>query len=309
MRADLTLIPTSRVPGCGSGHSAVRPRYGDPVRPTSPRPAPAYLTDSVPARRGHPLGFAHRGAAVDRENSLAAFVDAHAAGFTYLELDVRTTADGELVVFHDDTLDRVSTGRGRLHDHTWERLADVTVGGEPLLRFTELLTALPEARLNVDLKDRASAPALARILAEHGAWDRVLVASFHDSRRRLFRRALARLGHPERAYGPERVATSGGAAAIAALVTLGPLGLTRWLRRCALDVDCVQVPVRHGRVPVATADFVRRCHAAGLPVHVWVVDEPAEIERLLDLGVDGIMTDRADVLAEVYARRGLWPQR
>ena len=126
------------------------------MRPTSPRPAPAYLTDSVPARRGHPLGFAHRGAAVDRENSLAAFVDAHAAGFTYLELDVRTTADGELVVFHDETLDRVSTGRGRLRDHTWERLADVTVGGEPLLRFTELLTALPEARLNVDLKDRAA---------------------------------------------------------------------------------------------------------------------------------------------------------
>nr|WP_261376997.1 glycerophosphodiester phosphodiesterase family protein [Micrococcus luteus] len=99
------------------------------MRPTSPRPAPAYLTDSVPARRGHPLGFAHRGAAVDRENSLAAFVDAHAAGFTYLELDVRTTADGELVVFHDEALDRVSTGRGRLRDHTWERLADVTVGG------------------------------------------------------------------------------------------------------------------------------------------------------------------------------------
>ena len=92
-------------------------------------------------------------------------------------------------------------------------------------------------------------------------------------------------------------------------MTLGPLGLTRWLRRYALDVDCVQVPVRHGRVPVVRPAFVRRCHAAGLPVHVWVVDEPAEIERLLDLGVDGIMTDRADVLAEVYARRGLWPQR
>ena len=71
----------------------------------------------------------------------------------------------------------------------------------------------------------------------------------------------------------------------------------------------MQVPVRHGRVPVATTDFVRRCHAAGLPVHVWVVDEPAEIERLLDLGVDGVMTDRVDVLAEVYARRGFWPQR
>ena len=99
------------------------------------------------------------------------------------------------------------------------------------------------------------------------------------------------------------------AAAIAALVALGPLGLTSWLRRHALDIDCVQVPVRHGRVRVVTADFVRRCHAAGLPVHVWVIDEPDEMHRLLDLGVDGIMTDRADVLADVFTTRGIWPQR
>ncbi|XNZ01596.1 glycerophosphodiester phosphodiesterase [Micrococcus luteus] len=265
------------------------------------------MTDSRPARRGWPLGFAHRGADVRRENTLAAFRAAYEAGFAYLELDVRTTADGELVVFHDDTLDRVSTGRGRLRDHTWERLADVTVGGEPLLRFTELLTALPEARLNVDLKDRASAPALARILAEHRAWDRVLVASFHDSRRRVLRTALAELGHLERAAGPARVATSGGAAAVAALVVLGPLGLTRAVRRL-LDVDCVQVPLRQGPVPVVRPAFVRRAQAAGLAVHVWVVDDPGEMDRLLDMGVDGIMTDRADVLAEVYSRRGFWPQ-
>ena len=95
----------------------------------------------------------------------------------------------------------------------------------------------------------------------------------------------------------------------AAQVLLGPLGMTGWLRRHALEIDCVQVPIRHGRIRVVTADFVRRCHAAGLPVHVGVVDEAEEIERLLDLGVDGVMTDRADVLAEVYARRGFWPQR
>lgn len=277
-------------------------------RPT-PRPAPAYLADSLPGRAGRPLGFAHRGAGNERENSLAAFQSACDAGFAYLELDVRTTKDGVLVVFHDETLDRVTTGRGRISDVTWEQLHSVTVGGEPLLRFADLLTALPEARLNVDLKDRAAAPAMAHLLAEHEAWDRVLVASFHDSRRRLFRRSLTALGHAERAHGPHRIATSGGAAAIAALVLLGPLGLTGWLRRHALDIDCVQVPIRHGRIPVVTADFVRRCHAAGLPVHVWVVDEAEEIERLLDLGVDGVMTDRADVLAEVFTRRGLWPQR
>ena len=273
------------------------------------RPAPAYLADSVPARRGLPLAFAHRGADVGRENSLAAFRAAHEAGFAYLELDVRTTSDGELVVFHDETLERVTTGRGRLQEHTWHGLTEVHVGGEPLLRFADLLAALPEARLNVDLKDRAAAPAMARLLAEHEAWERVLVASFHDSRRRAFRRALAALGHEDRAFGPGRVATSGGAAAIAALVALGPVGLTRWLARHALDVDCVQVPVRHGRVRVVTADFVRRCHAAGLPVHVWVIDEPDEMHRLLDLGVDGIMTDRADVLADVFTTRGIWPQR
>lgn len=274
----------------------------------SSRPAPAYLADSAPARRGWPLGFAHRGADSARENTLAAFRAAWEAGFAYLELDVRTTADGELVVFHDEALDRVATAAGPLAALAWADLADVRVGGEPLLRFADLLAALPDARFNVDLKDRGAASAMAALLTEHRAWDRVLVASFHDARRRAFRRALAEAGHADRAHGPRRVATSGGLAAVAALVVLGPLGLTGWLRRHALEVDCVQVPVRRGRVPVVTEAFVRRCHAADLPVHVWVVDDPVEMERLLDLGVDGIMTDRADVLAEVFTRRGIWPQ-
>ena len=278
------------------------------VSAASSRPAPAYLADSLPARRGWPLGFAHRGADTGRENTLAAFRAAWEAGFTYLELDVRTTADGVLVVFHDETLDRVSTAVGAFSALTWEELDAHTVGGEPLLRFADLLAALPEAWFNVDLKDRDAAPAMAALLAEHAAWDRVLVASFHDARRRAFRRALADLGHPERAAGPRRVATSGGAAAIAALVLLGPLGMTGWLRRHALEIDCVQVPQRQGPVRVMTPGFVRRCHAAGLAVHVWMVDDAAEMERLLDLGVDGIMTDRADVLAEVFTRRGIWPQ-
>lgn len=272
------------------------------------RPAPAYLADSLPGRRGWPLGFAHRGADTGRENSLAAFRAAWEAGFAYLELDVRTTADGVLVVFHDDTLARVTGGAGRLAERTWAQLDAERVGGEPLLRFADLLTALPETRFNVDLKDDAGARPLAALLTEHRAWDRVLVASFHDARRRAFRRALAEAGHADRAHGPRRVATSGGAAAVAALVLLGPLGLTRWLIRHALDVDCVQVPLRQGPVPVVTPAFVRRCHAAGLAVHVWVVDEAAEVERLLEMGADGVMTDRADVLAEVYARRGIWPQ-
>ena len=266
-----------------------------------------YLTESVPGRHGWPLAFAHRGADNARENTLAAFRAAVERGYAYLELDVRTSADGELVVFHDETLDRTTTGTGPLSERTWAELSELLVvqdedgsrvgGGEPLLRFEDLLTAWPDVHLNVDLKDDAAAPVIAELLARHGAWDRVLVASFHDSRRRHFTRAAGR-----------RVAMSGGAAAIAAMVLAAPVGLAHWVGRRLAHIDCVQVPVRQGPIPIVTPRFVARCHEAGLQVHVWVVDEPAEMERLLEMGVDGLMTDDVDALARVMECRGFWPQ-
>ncbi|HEY4615851.1 MAG TPA: glycerophosphodiester phosphodiesterase family protein, partial [Citricoccus sp.] len=132
----------------------------------------------------------------------------------------------------------------------------------------------------------------------HQAWDRVLVASFHDSRRRRFTRAAGR-----------RVTMSGGALATGALVAVAPLGLARFVARTLAHVECVQVPVRYGPVTVVTPRFVERCQAAGLQVHVWVVDDPAEMERLLALGVDGLMTDDVEALASVLEARGFWPQR
>lgn len=270
----------------------------------SRRTRPPYLTDSPPARNGWPVGFAHRGADVHRENTLAAYEAAVDAGFGHLELDVQTTADGVLVCFHDDTLDRVTTGSGRVADHTWAELQDVRTGGEPLVLFEDLLRRWDDVRLNVDLKGRDSTEEMVRLVAAHDAWDRVLFASFDDTRRRHVRSVLRRTGH-----GGRRVAFSAGEKAIAALVLLGPVGLARALARWAMDIDCLQVPVSHKGIPVVTPGFVRRAHAAGLAVHVWVIDEPDEMERLLDMGVDGIMTDRADVLAEVFTRRGIWPQR
>ncbi|MDI3329848.1 MAG: glycerophosphodiester phosphodiesterase [Micrococcus sp.] len=324
---------------------------------------PPYLKDSLPGRRGWPLAFAHRGADTARENTLAAFRAAVDRGYGYLELDVRTTRDGVLMVFHDEVLDRVTTGTGRISDHTWEELtrvrvidpalagrgghregplaeaeaeaeaeagagarartgtaaeatgsgtagrarpgADAAVGtalgtyeGEHLLRFEDLLTEWDDVHLNVDLKDEAAAEAIAPIVARHDAWDRVLVASFHDSRRRKFTRAAGR-----------RVAMSGGALAIGALVLAAPLGLTRFVARRLAHIQCVQVPVRQGPVTVVTPRFVSRCQTAGLQVHVWVVDDPAEMERLLALGVDGLMTDDVEALASVMEARGFWPQR
>ena len=267
-----------------------------------------YLLNSRPGAPGtvdlhhSPLAFVHRGGDPARENTMAAFEDAVAMGYRYMEIDVRTSSDGVLVVFHDESLDRITDGAGRLSEKTWEELSALRLraSGEPLLRFEELLTRWEDVHLNVDLKDEASVEEFARLVEAHGAHDRVLAASFNDARRHRVRRALSR-----------RTAASGGWVVTALIVLLGPLGLMRRSGRRAAEIDCLQVPISQGRIRVVTPGFIRRCHQAGLQVHVWVVDEPAEMHRLLDMGVDGLMTDDAAALAKVMTERdgAVWPQR
>lgn len=276
---------------------------------------PSYFVDSVPGRNHWPIAFAHRGADTTRENTLAAFSHAVETGFGYLELDVRTAADGTLVVFHDNSLDRVSTGTGKISEHTWDTLQHVHVGNpadptqltEPLVRFEDLLTALPETRFNVDLKDADSAAVISRILYRHNAWNRVLIASFQDTHRKdLLHRARRLTG------STSNIATSAGISAIGPLVFSGPLGLFRPVSkfvRTRTPFHAVQVPLRQGRIPVATQTFINRCHAAGIHVHIWVIDDPEQMEQVLDMGADGIMTDQAQTLADVFSARGQWPQR
>jgi len=261
-----------------------------------------YLSNSFGAPAGSepwPLAFAHRGFSPEGlENSMAAFHAAVELGFGYVETDVRASADGELMVFHDETLDRVTDGTGRLSRHTAAQLRQIRIGGvEPIPRLKDVLTRWPDLKLNVDVKDAAGGPVLARLIEEHKAHDRILVTSFSDRRRLAAYRGLTL-----------PAASSGGVTSLAALVGLGRVGLTRAVGRAA-RMNAVQVPVRYGRIAVVTPGFVRRCHAAGLKVHVWTINERAEMERLLDLGVDGIMSDRADILAQVMDERGFWPQR
>ncbi|MCH8560982.1 glycerophosphodiester phosphodiesterase family protein [Nesterenkonia sp. DZ6] len=264
----------------------------------------AYLLNSRPGPLHHrPLAFAHRGADPRRENTMGAFRHAVELGYRYLEIDVRTAADGTLVVFHDEELDRVTTGSGPLGEKTWAELAELRVGAgeeftEPLVRFEELLDAWDDVHLNVDLKDSAAVTEFARLVDLHQAHDRVLSASFNDARRHRVRRRLTR-----------PVAASGGWAATALIVLMGPLGLMGRLGGRIAEIDCVQVPVSQGRLRVVTPRFVQRCHQAGLQVHVWVVDDPAQMHELLDMGVDGLMTDDAEALAEVMRERSVWPQR
>ena len=242
-----------------------------------------------------PLAFAHRGGAADGdENTVEAFERAVKLGYRYVETDVHATADGVAVVFHDSTLDRVTGQAGRISDLTWSDLQSVRIAGAALVpRLDEVLAAWPEIRFNIDIKaDPGVAPTVDTILRSDAA-DRVLLASFSD-RRLAAVRALA---------GPA-IATSMGSRSVTRLRLASLIGAPL---RLPSSVAAVQVPPRLGRITVVDRRFLALAHRLGLQVHVWTIDDPTEMTRLLDLGVDGIMTDRLTVLRDVYRARGLWP--
>ena len=245
-----------------------------------------------------PMALAHRGFSLaGLENTLTAFRAAWDLGFTHLETDVHATADGVLVAFHDDTMDRVTDRTGAIAASAWAEVQRARIGGsERILRFDELAEEFPDACLNVDVKTAAAIGPLAAAIERMGLHDRVLVASFSDARRRA---VLARLSR--------RAASSAGMRTTALLAFGGPAFPPGLLRHELRDVDCFQVPENRGRVRVATPRFLARAHALGRQVHVWTVNDRADMERLLDLGIDGLVSDRADLLRAVLERRGAWP--
>ncbi|MBD0692420.1 glycerophosphodiester phosphodiesterase [Streptomyces sp. CBMA123] len=244
-----------------------------------------------------PLAFAHRGGELGHpENSLAAFEAAVALGYRYLETDVHATADGVLVAFHDSRLDRVTDRAGAVAELPWAEVRRARIGGsEPVPLLEDLLGAFPGARFNVDVKAAPAVGPLVETIRRTNAWDRVCVGGFSDSRLAAVRAAA----------GP-RLATSLGPREVARLrlrSLAGPLLPKRGARFAGI---CAQVPERHRGIPVVDRAFVRAAHRLGLQVHVWTVDDPTRIRALLDLGVDGIMADRIDVLRDVLGERGCW---
>ncbi|GAB2945252.1 glycerophosphodiester phosphodiesterase [Micromonospora polyrhachis] len=241
-----------------------------------------------------PLAFAHRGgAAHGDENTTEAFARAVGLGYRYVETDVHSTADGVAVVFHDATLHRLTGEPGRIADLRWADLATVRVGGAAAVpRLDDVLGAWPQVRFNIDVKADGGVDPTVATVERVGAGDRVLLASFSDAR-------LARM----RALAGPKVATSLGMRGVARLRLAS---LTGQRLRLPPSVVAAQVPVRYGRIPVTDRRFIRYAQRLGLQVHVWTIDEPAEMHDLLDLGVDGIMTDHVDVLRDVYRSRGHW---
>lgn len=248
-------------------------------------PDDGFLAGSVP------LAFSHRGFAEGGdENSMAAFERAVALGYRYLETDVRVTADGVALAFHDATLDRVTDGRGRIARLPWSVVRKARIAGrEPIPLLSDLLGTWPDVGINLDVKaDSGVAPTVAAI-QRTGALHRVCVGAFSGRRVVAIRHAL----------GP-RLCTS-----------LGPreaLGLRRVSERRRPDYQgrCAQVPFRVGKVTLVDARYLEAARRLGVQVHVWTINDVRAMTRLLDLGVDGIMTDRADVLRDLLVARGQW---
>ncbi|MFE7750673.1 glycerophosphodiester phosphodiesterase [Streptomyces sp. NPDC057428] len=240
-----------------------------------------------------PIPFAHRGgAAGGLENTAAAFRRAAETGYRYFETDVHATADGRLVAFHDPTLDRVTDAHGRIAELPWDEIRRARVAGsEPLPLFEELLEEFPEARWNVDIKSERALVPLVELIRRTGAWDRVCVGSFSE----------ARVARAQRLAGPG-LATSYGVRGILCL-RLRSYGIPAALRSGAV---CAQVPESQNGIRVVDRRFVHTAHALGLRVHVWTVNEPERMAALLDLGVDGIMTDHIETLRTVLSGRGAW---
>ena len=222
---------------------------------------------------------------------MPAFEGAVALGYRYVETDAHVTADGVCLAFHDDQLDRVTDRSGVIAELPYAEVRQARVDGrEPIPLLEDLIGSFPDVRVNIDPKHDAAVDPLAAVIERTGAIDRVCVGSFSDQRITRLRTAL----------GP-RLCTSLGPKAIARLRG-GSFGLPAG----RIDGGCAQVPHAYKGVAVTDRRFVERAHAAGLQVHVWTIDDPTEMHELLDLGVDGIMTDRPAVLRDVLRSRGAW---
>jgi glycerophosphoryl diester phosphodiesterase len=239
-----------------------------------------------------PIAFAHRGGALEaEENTQAAFAHAERLGYSHIETDVQATRDGVAVIFHDPTLERMAGRPERIDQMDWAALKAVrTHGGNAIPRLDATLAGFAGLFFNLEAKADAAVAPIAEAVRRTDALRRICAGSFELHRTRRLREMLG----PELCWSPAR-------RDVAAM----------WLASLGLPMprphyQALQIPPRYGRIPLATARMVRAARARGVQVHVWTVDDEDEMERLIDAGVDGLMTDRPSVLKEVLVRRGLW---
>ena len=243
------------------------------------------------ARTGTPIPIAHRGGGREfPENSVTAFRGVIGMGYNHIETDMRATLDGSVMIFHDANLNRVTDGVGRISELPYSEVAKARVAGrDQILTLQELLEEFPDTAFNLDVKDDQTVEPFIAAMKQTQAFDRVCVGSFSAKRLKAVRREL----------GP-KLATSMAPSEIGMLVSASRAGrLSASLTgRINESVVAAQVPTKAGRIPIVSKAFINTAHRIGLAVHVWTIDDTAEMQRLLELGVDGIMTDRPAYLLE-----------
>jgi glycerophosphoryl diester phosphodiesterase len=250
-----------------------------------------------------PLIMAHRGGmGLWPENTLYAFERAAAMGVEVMEIDVRQSSDGEIVVIHDETVDNVSNGNGAVAELDLQELKSLDFaydfikdGGEkPELRgsgitittLKELFQRLQGSYFNIDIKVNSAGFVrdVLELVRSEGMMERVVIGSFYGN--------IVNLVNSE---APEFI-TSASATEAWVMFLLNKVGLGRLHQPSGV---AYQVPATHKGMVVVTPSFVRSAHSAGQEVHVWTVDDPSEMRRLLEMGVDGIVTNRPDMAVSV----------
>jgi glycerophosphoryl diester phosphodiesterase len=236
--------------------------------------------------------LAHRGLAIGApENTLLAFAKALAVGVTHVETDVHVSADGVAVISHDPDLKRLLGRRATIAHLTSTELRRLDLGyGQGYCTLAEALDGFPDLRFNIDIKIGGAVLPTVEAIHSAGATRRVLVGSFSPRRRLAAVRMLP------------GVATSVSARGAIGAVAAARAGSLRSLRRILRDIQAVQLPPSVLRMPAFTPRTIAAFHAAGVEIHAWTINDPAEMDRLLALGVDGLVTDRADLAIEAVAR-------
>ena len=240
-----------------------------------------------------PLPIAHRGySAHYPENTMAAFSAAVGLGYKCLETDVHATSDDKLVAFHDPDLRRVAFTEGRIDTLTWSELKRIKVQGkEPIPLFEEVLLNWPDIRLIIDPKEDSAVKPLYDILTTHDVWDRVCVGSFSDQRLAWLRKEA----------GP-KLCTSMGPREVFRL-RFNSWGFPAF---GGFGANCVQAPLRDRGVRILDHSFINKAHSHDFPVQAWTINDEEIMGKLLDLGIDAIMTDEAEMMKKFFQQRGIW---